>query len=106
MAAAGLGDGPGRLDDGGEGLGVAEVVEGELAATQRELAKSAGTAQSRRPTRVEVVPAPPTPLESIAAWLDRFTAPAATAGIVLLFLAVTFGGLGFAALAILAQLPS
>ena len=62
-----------------------EVVEGELAATQRELAKSAGTAQSRRPTRVEVVPAPPTPLESIAAWLDRFTAPAATAGIVLLF---------------------
>lgn len=59
------------------------AVESELEATQREV--ESRDAQRKTPTRVEVVPAPPSPLQRVAGWLDSFSAPVATFGIVLVF---------------------
>ena len=59
------------------------TLEGELAAAQRDM--NADGARSERPARVEVVPAPPSPLARVAGWLDQIATPVVTLGIVLVF---------------------
>ena len=59
------------------------TVESELEATQLEV--ESADAKRKAPTRVQVVPAPPSPLQRVAGWLDTFSSPAATIGIVLVF---------------------
>jgi predicted PurR-regulated permease PerM/GAF domain-containing protein len=73
----------------GELSRVAGTVERELDAAARDLdARGAEPERGRRavPQRVEVVPTPPSAVERLGRWVDGILAPAATAGIVTVFL--------------------
>lgn len=74
---------PGVLDQLSK---VAGAVQRELDAAQRELEARSRTTGAKPPERVEVVPAPPTALERLGGWIEGILAPAATAGIVIVFL--------------------
>ncbi len=63
------------------------TVESELQAAQRPRPPlNSAQAPKRELNRVEVVQAPPTPIERVQGWLEQMSSPAATAGIVLVFM--------------------
>lgn len=75
--------GRGVLDDMGRMI---EVISDELDATRRALVAHTGAAPERRAMRVEIAPSRPSALQALGQWLEPVLAPAASAGLVLLFL--------------------
>ncbi|MEY4415856.1 MAG: hypothetical protein RIQ53_3149 [Pseudomonadota bacterium] len=75
--------GRGVLDDLGRMI---EVVSGELDATRRALVAHAGAAPERQALRVEIAPSRPSVLQALGTLIEPVLAPAASAGLVLLFL--------------------
>lgn len=77
---------PGALDDASR---VLSRVQQEIEAKQREMAESAeraaGEAADKSTMRVEVIPASESPLARLTDFAERFSGPAATFAIVLLF---------------------
>ena len=74
---------PGFLSDANR---VITAVESEFAETQEQLDRKAASAAARRPSRVEVVPAPIGAYERVASWLEKVGPPAALIATTLIYL--------------------